>query len=619
MRILLTYILVLFAFVGFSQVTRPNIDQFELSPQPSMMILTDAFGVQKYYPLSDISDSLNNGDQDFLKLDNTIPTSINDDIYTNGKVGINTTPVKEIDFLGEYNIRNIVGIENFGLEYRANGYTGIVMPNPSSYYSHGGPTNGIHLFDDDKYFTFSGIYGNGEYNAIVNVTSSDAFGFPSTATYYQDNTIINLGVDNDFTGRLHRINITQDNINIATSNDNEIVFTPTSIIFNADQEIQFTDFPSSRDDSALWPPNNFFYSNGAGNLRSAPLSSISSSFRDHDFYVPGDGTIANPDTDPTDINDDLYTNGKVSINTRDALSTFHVEGNYLMRVNSASIDQGITMNNYDPHEDNWPAFGSRDPAVHGLYSYNNAAKTGVYNWFRGGSNTNYRIAETSSFLEKSTGEFVQTKVEIVPENYLSYSTEILASNVLYESFLRHNRQGLTLHHHDLTLTGRASLINVTTENSFTEIELDADTIQLPRYTSTRDDTPNYPMSNVLYTSPTGQLLSAPASSLGERSFAFQAEAGFLSNGEWDFSFGNSAYTNGGGMRMPYDYEIDVITMNSVSGTPTVGFMVNGTQEASLSNGNNTPTYSGSAGDIINFRTITAGGGGGVDVLILVKY
>jgi hypothetical protein len=217
------------------------------STSPSKILGTDNIGNVFEYNLSEFISSGSN-DFDWLKPDGTFPTSINDNIYTNGNVGINVVnPTANLNTNGTLRFENlsdstspfkILGTDNIGnvFEY-----------NPSELISSG--SNDFDWLKPDGTFPTSindNIYTNG-----------------------------NVGIN---------------------------IVNPTANL-NTNGTLKFENLPDSTSPIKVLGTDSF------GNVFEYNPSELYGAVTGDSDWLKSDGSL------PTSINDNIYTNGKVGINT----------------------------------------------------------------------------------------------------------------------------------------------------------------------------------------------------------------------------------------------------------------------------------------------------------------
>ena len=217
------------------------------STSPFKILGTDNTGNVFEYNPSELSGTASN-DYDWLKPDGSFPTSINDNIYTNGNVGINVT-------------------------------------NPTASLNTNGTLKFENLTDSTSPFKILGTDNTGnvfEYN-------------PSELAGTASNDYDWLKPDGSFPTSINDNIYTNGNVGINVTN-------PTASL-NTSGTLKFENLTDSTS------PFKILGTDNTGNVfeyNPSELSGIAAN--DYDWLKP-DGSF------PTSINDDVYTNGKVGINT----------------------------------------------------------------------------------------------------------------------------------------------------------------------------------------------------------------------------------------------------------------------------------------------------------------
>jgi len=296
------------------------------STSPFKILGTDNSGNVFEYNPSELSGTASN-DYDWLKPDGSFPTSINDDIYTNGNIGINVTnPTASLNTNGTLKFENltdstspfkILGTDNSGnvFEYNpselsgtasndydwlkpdgsfptsinddiyTNGNIGINVTNPTASLNTNGTLKFENLTDSTSPFKILGTDNSGnvfEYN-------------PSELSGTASNDYDWLKPDGSFPTSINDDIYTNGNIGINVTN-------PTASL-NTNGTLKFENLTDSTS------PFKILGTDNSGNVFEYNPSELSgTASNDYDWLKP-DGSF------PTSINDDVYTNGKVGINT----------------------------------------------------------------------------------------------------------------------------------------------------------------------------------------------------------------------------------------------------------------------------------------------------------------
>lgn len=95
---------------------------------------------------------------------------------------------------------------------------------------------------------------------------------------------------------------------------------PGHLIINTAGDLSYGNYPNTRNDAATTAVENLLYTDVSGNMLSAPLSAIVDSTKDADWYEVGTTDV------PNDINDFIYTQGRVAIGTTTANADLNVGG-----------------------------------------------------------------------------------------------------------------------------------------------------------------------------------------------------------------------------------------------------------------------------------------------------
>lgn len=98
----------------------------------------------------------------------------------------------------------------------------------------------------------------------------------------------------------------------------------TRVYIDSTGELQFNEYPNTRDDAPTVGPQNILYTDVDGFVKSTSTATLADSINDHDWYKIG--TTDAPD----DINNFIYTQGRVCIGTTAASADLNVGGSQVI-------------------------------------------------------------------------------------------------------------------------------------------------------------------------------------------------------------------------------------------------------------------------------------------------
>jgi len=291
------------------------------SPNPSFILGTDAIGNVFQYNTSLFSGT---ADADWLKPNGTVAMSINDDIYTNGRVGINAqNPTANFHLNGTARFENLANATNpnFLLGTDANGNMFEYNPaafTPTSDADWLKPDGSIPNSINDNIYT-NGMVGINVQNPTANLHSNGSLRFENLVNATNPNYI--LGTDAN--GNVSEYDVTS----LAGTSDadwlkpdgsipnsiNDNIYTNGMVGINVQNptanlhsngSLRFENLVNAAN------PNYILGTDANGNVSEYDVTSLAGT-SDADWLKP-DGNLA------MSINDNIYTNGKVGI----GISTF---------------------------------------------------------------------------------------------------------------------------------------------------------------------------------------------------------------------------------------------------------------------------------------------------------
>ncbi|SFQ22922.1 FliH/SctL family protein [Flavobacterium akiainvivens] len=291
---------------------------------PAYMLGTDNNGNVYEYPVP-TGGTGSQADADFLKPDGSVPMSINDNIYTNGFTGFNVqNPLATIHTNGTLRFENLanattpafmLGTDSNGNVYEypvptggtggqadadflkpdgsvpmsindniyTNGFTGFNVQNPTSVIHANGTVTLQNLPNTNVTEFLLGTDANGN---VFEVPVPTATGSIADADFLKPDGSVPMNInDNIYTNGFTGFNVQN----------------PTSVI-HANGTVTFENLANAT------TPAFMLGTDANGNVFEYPVPDGGGSISDADWLKP-DGTL------PMNINDNIYTNGKVGINT----------------------------------------------------------------------------------------------------------------------------------------------------------------------------------------------------------------------------------------------------------------------------------------------------------------